>query len=56
MQENHLVSLHNWPANDIETLLKYAQSLKTHAQEGSLELSLKNKTLALLFEKASMRT
>ncbi|MFP4029329.1 MAG: ornithine carbamoyltransferase [Candidatus Brocadiia bacterium] len=56
MQENHLVSLHNWPADDIQTVLKHAQSLKTHAQEGSLELSLKNKTLALLFEKASMRT
>jgi ornithine carbamoyltransferase len=52
----HLVTLLDWEADHIRELLDLAVELKGRDREGSLEPTLERKTLALLFEKASMRT
>jgi len=52
----HLVTLLDWEADDIRAVLARAHELKAKARRGELEPILKHKTLALLFEKASMRT
>jgi len=52
----HLVTLFDWDAARIRELLALAKDLKAQARAGTLEPTLERKTLALVFEKASMRT
>ena len=52
----HLITLLDWEPDDIRAVLSLAHELKARAREGTLEPSLARKTLALLFEKSSMRT
>ncbi len=52
----HLISLLDWDAETIRRLLDLAHSLKRAAAEDAVEPTLRGKVLALLFEKASMRT
>ena len=52
----HLVTLLDWTADDIRDVLTLGHELKARARRGELEPSMERKTLALLFEKASMRT
>jgi ornithine carbamoyltransferase len=56
MEQKHLISLMDWAADDIKEVLTLAHQLKAKVREGSLEQPLSGKTLALIFEKASMRT
>ena len=52
----HLITLLDWEADRIRAVLDLAHELKKRARAGTLEPVLARKTLALLFEKASMRT
>ena len=52
----HLISLLDWDAETIREALALAHELKAQAARGELEPVLRRRTLALLFEKASMRT
>jgi len=52
----HLITLMDWEAERIREVLSLAHELKGRARAGTLEPTLRRKTLALLFEKASMRT
>jgi ornithine carbamoyltransferase len=52
----HLVSLTDWEPEEIKEMLELAATLKKRAAEGTLEPVLENRSLALLFEKSSMRT
>lgn len=52
----HLVTLFDWDAERIRELLALAHELKAKARAGKLRATLKGRTLALLFEKSSMRT
>lgn len=54
--QKDLVTLLDWPAEDIREVLDLADTLKRRAAAGNLEQSLQNCTLALIFEKSSMRT
>ena len=51
-----LVTLLDWSADDIRKVLELAHTLKRSAREEELEHTLPNQTLALIFEKSSMRT
>ena len=52
----HLITLLEWEPDQIRALLSLAHELKAKAREGALQPALEGKTLALLFEKPSMRT
>lgn len=52
----HLVTLLDWDAEQIREVLELAHRLKAEARRGTLQPALQCKTLALLFEKESMRT
>ena len=52
----HLMTLLDWEADQIRAVLDLGHELKKRARAGTLEPVLAHKTLALLFEKASMRT
>ncbi len=52
----HLITLFEWETERIEEVLALAHELKGKARSGKLEPTLAGKTLALLFEKSSMRT
>jgi len=52
----HLITLFEWETDRIKQLLALAHQLKAKARAGKLEPTLERKTLALLFEKSSMRT
>jgi ornithine carbamoyltransferase len=52
----HMLTLLDWEPVQIRSLLDLAHRLKPLALAGRLEPVLERKTLALLFEKASMRT
>ncbi|MHC4591759.1 MAG: ornithine carbamoyltransferase [Planctomycetota bacterium] len=52
----HLITLMDWEAERIRELLSLAHKLKEQARQGTLQPTLTRKTLALLFEKSSMRT
>lgn len=56
MNNRHLITLMDWSREDIEEVLSSAHKLKKNVSEGALSHSLSDKTLALVFEKASMRT
>lgn len=55
-KDMHLVTLLDWDAERIRELLALAHELKAQARRGRLQPTLERKTLALLFEKSSMRT
>jgi ornithine carbamoyltransferase len=52
----HLISLLDWGPGRIREVLALARELKARVRAGKLEPTLSRKTLALLFEKSSMRT
>jgi ornithine carbamoyltransferase len=52
----HLVTLSDWDVGRIRELLALAHKMKAQALKGTLRPTLQRKTLALLFEKSSMRT
>jgi len=52
----HLTTLLDWEAERIRELLALAGELKARAAEGTLAPALQGRTLALVFEKRSMRT
>jgi len=52
----HLVTLMDWEPADVRHVLTLSRELKADARAGRLEPTLPRRTLALLFEKASMRT
>ena len=56
MSVKHLVTLSDWAPEEIATLLELAHRLKQDARKGILQPTLTSKTLALVFEKSSMRT
>ena len=55
-RKKDLVSLLDWEADEIRDVLRLGHQLKRQAFEGRLEQTLRGKTLALAFEKSSMRT
>jgi ornithine carbamoyltransferase len=54
LARRHLVSLHDFSPNEVEFLLKLAQRIKAHPSRH--RNALEGRTLALLFEKPSLRT
>lgn len=56
MSVKHLIALSDWDPGEISALLELAHRLKQDTRKGVLEPTLTNKTLALVFEKSSMRT
>ncbi len=52
----HLITLLDWETDQIRTVLGLAHELKARPRAGALEPTLARKTLALMFEKSSMRT
>ncbi len=52
----HLVSLLDWSSEQIADLLNLAHVMKKEAKCGKLKRDLDRRTLALIFEKSSMRT
>jgi len=55
-QPTHLVTLLDWQPDRIREVLALAMELKRLVNESRLEATLRGKTLALVFEKPSMRT
>lgn len=53
---NHLISLHDLEKNDIEKILKMAQTLKQQLKKGVSHPLLMGKTLGMIFSKSSTRT
>ncbi len=56
MKVKHLVTLLDWTADEIRAVLDLAHRMKKDARLGRLSPTLTDKTLALVFEKSSMRT
>ncbi|MFW5915202.1 MAG: ornithine carbamoyltransferase [Planctomycetota bacterium] len=57
MHQKHLLTLLDWSTEDLKDVLDYAHRMKALLkQEGTLKHTLADRTLALLFEKSSMRT
>jgi len=56
MKDKDLITLLDWDVGRIREVLVLARTLKKQAAQGELEPSLRGKTLALVFEKSSMRT
>lgn len=56
MSVRHLITLLDWSRDEIEEVLSRAHALKEEVKEGQLYHTLPDRTLALVFEKASMRT
>jgi ornithine carbamoyltransferase len=52
----HLLTLSDWPSDDIAAVLELAHEMKSKLRRDRLQPSLAGKTLALVFEKRSMRT
>jgi len=52
----HLVTLMDWSPDEIRTVIKLAHKMKRDLRKGLLKPTLAGRTLALLFEKSSMRT
>ena len=52
----HLISLLDWDTDTVAKCLELAHELKAETRAGTLEPTLRDRTLALVFEKASMRT
>jgi len=56
VKKRHLITLLDWDAAEIRAVLDLAHSMKKDAAKGALPASLAGKTIALVFEKSSMRT
>jgi len=56
MQKKNLLTLLDWTPGEVRELISLSLELKKAALAGELERPFVGKTLALLFEKASMRT
>lgn len=52
----HFLDLASWPTRELEYLLELALSLKMEWQTGGNRPILQNKTLAMIFQKPSLRT
>lgn len=52
----HLITLCDWEADEIREVLALGHELKALARAGTLRPTLEGRTLALVFEKSSMRT
>ena len=52
----HLITLLDWDTDTVAECLELAHGLKADTRAGTLEPRLRDRTLALVFEKASMRT
>lgn len=52
----HFLDLADWTSTEIRTLLDLAQQLKAEWQRGGNEPVLRGKTLAMIFQKPSLRT
>jgi len=53
---NHLLSLLDWSWDSIEALLGLAQKVKREQKESGATQALRGRTLAMIFEKPSLRT
>lgn len=56
LKGRHLVWLHDWSREDIETVLEAAWNMKTNLYAGIRPTPLAGKTLAMIFSKPSTRT
>ena len=56
MKPKHFLAVSDWTPEDIQGVLKLAHGMKADIRKGPLKHSLAGKTLALLFEKSSLRT
>ncbi|MCD6419590.1 MAG: ornithine carbamoyltransferase [Synergistetes bacterium] len=56
MKGKHLIDLHRWTTEEIEEVLKTAETLKLEKKRGQEHPILKGKTLAMIFQKPSTRT
>lgn len=56
LKGRHLVWLHDWSKEDMETVLEAAWSMKTNFYAGIRPTPLSGKTLAMIFSKPSTRT
>ena len=56
MKSRHLISIADLPVEDIHEIFKVADGLKKAHRRGQRDLCMEGKTLAMIFEKSSMRT
>ncbi len=56
MNQKHLLTLHDWSADDIKEVLALANVLKKEQKAGITHHILKGKTLGMIFSKSSTRT
>ncbi|HHT9133913.1 MAG TPA: ornithine carbamoyltransferase [Candidatus Avalokitesvara rifleensis] len=56
MQPKHLITVADLSLNDIDSIFKMANEMKSSLAGGKVTRSLEGKTLALVFEKSSLRT
>lgn len=56
MTTQHFLTLLDLPAETLEQIIERAIKLKTMLREGKVREAMKNKSLAMIFEKASTRT
>ena len=56
MNQKHLLTLHDWSAEDIKETLDLADQLKYEQKNGIEHHHLKGKTLGMIFTKSSTRT
>ena len=53
---NHFINFDQLSQNDLQGIIDRAISLKKEHKSGKINVSLKNKTLAMIFDKSSTRT
>jgi len=56
MKSRHLISIADLPAEDVHEIFRVAAQLKKAWKRGERDTCMEGKTLAMIFEKASMRT
>ena len=56
MKSRHLISIADLPVEDINEIFKVTAQLKRAHKRGQRDLCMEGKTLAMIFEKSSMRT
>jgi ornithine carbamoyltransferase len=56
MKSRHLISIADLPVEDIHEIFKVTAQLKKAHKRGQRDLCMEGKTLAMIFEKSSMRT
>jgi ornithine carbamoyltransferase len=56
MKSRHLISIADLPVEDIREIFRVAADVKAALKRGENDLCMSGKTLAMIFEKASMRT